>query len=125
MKQAYDVIVAGGGTAGAVAAIQAVRAGHPPIILLASGARGCYKTVSFANVWAGSTIPRYCLGPPGDRRHQVGTILLEPCAETERRCAQALKRGMRMDAAIFAALADRAALAAGADVLFHALPPCK
>ncbi len=119
MKQAYDVIVVGGGTAGAVAAIQAGRAGASTLLVEKNGLLGGTMTV------AGINFPGHFFAWG---RQIIGGIGWELCAGTFAETGQSLPqpaegtRHLRVDAAAFAALADEAALAAGVDLLFHAMP---
>lgn len=120
----YDVIVLGGGAAGVVAAIQAGRAGARTLLVEKTGMLGgtttnCgvrapglfhawgrqviagigWELVSRAVAEAGDTLPDFT---DYKRRH---SLLHVP-----------------VNAFVYAALCDEAAIAAGVDLLFHAMP---
>ncbi len=115
----YDVIVIGGGTAGLVAAIQAGRAGSTTLLVEKNAMLGGTMTV------AGINRPAFFFA--GDRQVIGGIgweLFCKTCVETGRPVPTSAegKHHMYCDAAIFAALADEAALDAGVDVVFHAMP---
>lgn len=114
MKPAYDVIVMGGGTAGITAAIQAGRAGGSTLLVEKNGILGGTMTV------AGIYSPSYFFAWG---RQVVGGIGWELLRKTYAETGQPLPKPehLRVDVPIFAALADEAALAAGVELLFHAM----
>ncbi len=119
MTDAYDVMVIGGGTAGAVAAIQAGRTGMRTLLVEKNAMLGGTMTV------AGINYPAHYFAWG---RQVIGGIGWELLCKTYAEVGQVPPkssegtRHVRVDAAIFAALIDEAALAAGVDVLFHAMP---
>ncbi len=120
MKSTYDVIVTGGGTAGIMAAVQAGRAGADTLLVEKNGMLGGTMTVAGINYPA----QYFACG-----RQIIGGIGWELLCKTYAETGEPLpnassgeKRHVRIDAAIFAALADEAVLAAGVDLLFHAMP---
>ncbi len=119
MKKLYDVIVCGGGTAGIVAAIQAGREGASTLLVEKNGMLGGTMTVAGINYPASF----FAYG-----RQVIGGIGWELFRGTCAESGQPLprpdtgSRHLRIDAALFAALADEAVLAAGAEILFHAMP---
>ncbi|MDD5708614.1 MAG: FAD-dependent oxidoreductase [Kiritimatiellae bacterium] len=119
MKREYDVIVVGGGTAGTVAAIQAGRAGASTLLVEKNAMLGGTMTV------AGINYPAHFFAWGRQVIGGIGwELLCKTYAETDERLPKPSEgtRHVRIDAAIFAALADEAALAAGVDILFHAMP---
>ncbi len=119
MNREYDVIVFGGGTAGAVAAIQAGRAGADTLLVEKNAMLGGTMTVGGINRPAHF----FAWG-----RRVIGGIAWELLCKTYAETGEPLpdpaggSRHVRIDAAIFAALADEAVADAGVDVLFHAMP---
>ncbi len=119
MKQQYDVIVIGGGTAGTIAAIQAGRAGAATLLVEKNGMLGGTMTIG------GINYPAHFFAWGNQVIGGIGWELFRrTCAETGQPVPKASEgsRHLRIDAAIFACVADAAVLAAGADVLFHAMP---
>ncbi len=119
MSKEYDLIVVGGGTAGTIAAIQAGRAGASTLLVEKNGMLGGTMTVGGINypahffAWG-----RQVIGGIG------WELLCKSYAETGEPVPtpRTGSRHVTIDAAIFAALADEAALSAGVDLLFHAMP---
>ncbi len=119
MKQQYDVIVIGGGTAGTIAAIQAGRAGATTLLVEKNGMLGGTMTLCGVNhpghffAWGNQVI---------------GGIGWELFSRTYAEAGQPVptvsegSRQLWLDASLFACVADEAVLAAGADLLFHAMP---
>ncbi len=119
MKQDYDVIVIGGGTAGAVAAIQAGRAGASTLLVEKNGMLGGTMTIG------GINYPAHFFAWGAQVVGGIGwELFCRTCEETGQPVPPASEgsRHLRLDAAIFACVADDAVLAAGVDVLFHAMP---
>lgn len=119
MKQQYDVIVIGGGTAGTIAAIQAGRAGASTLLVEKNAMLGGTMTVQGINAPAHF----FAWG-----KHVVGGIGWELLRKTYADAGLPLptpgegSRHVPLDIALFAALADEAVLQAGCDILFHAMP---
>ena len=119
MKPAYDVIVVGGGTAGAIAAIQAGRAGAATLLLEKNGMLGGTMTVG------GIDYPAHFFA---GGRQVIGGIGWELARTTIQETGQPLptpeqgSRHIHVNAAVYSALADEAVLAAGVDPVFHAMP---
>ncbi len=119
MNRAYDVIVVGGGTAGTVAAIQAGRAGADTLLVEKNGMLGGTMTVAGINYPAQFfSCGRQIVGGIG------WELLCKTYAETGMPVPQPSEgsRHLPLDAALFACVADEAVLAAGVDLLFHAMP---
>lgn len=119
MKQQYDVIVIGGGTAGFAAAIQAGRAGASALLVEKNAMLGGTMTVQGINAPAHF----FAWG-----KHVVGGIGWELLCKTYAEAGRPLptpdegSRHIPIDIALFAALADEAVLEAGCEILFHAMP---
>jgi FAD dependent oxidoreductase len=120
----YDVAVFGGGPAGIVAATQAARAGAETLLVEKNGMLGGTTTSAGVNfpglfhAWGKQIIAG------------IGWELVNRCADT---CGQILpdfsaapdrhwKHQVRVDRAVYAALADELVIEAGVNVLFHAMP---
>ncbi len=119
IQDTYDVVTLGGGTAGTVAAIQAARAGSRTLLVEKNGILGGTMTLGGVNnpasffAWGRQVIAG------------IGwELVCATLAETGQPVPTAAEgaRHQRIDAAVFAALADAAVLDAGADLLFHAMP---
>lgn len=121
--QDYDVIVVGGGTAGTVAAIQAGRLGAHTLLVEKNGMLGGTTTV------AGVNFPGlfHAWG-----RQIIGGIGWELVCRAAELSGQALPDfgdfhrphwllQVRVNPAVYAALADEAVLAAGVEILFHTM----
>lgn len=124
MDTAYDVIVMGGGTAGVVAAVQAGRAGARVLLVEKTGMLGGTITVGGINAPAhffawGQQVIRG-IGWELVRRTLEETGQPVPGAEFTRDNPR--PHHLTMDRTVFAALCDEAVLAAGVDLLFHAMP---
>ncbi|MFW6152428.1 MAG: FAD-dependent oxidoreductase [Verrucomicrobiota bacterium] len=119
MKSKYDVIVIGGGTAGVTAAIQAGREGAETLLAEKNGMLGGTMTIG------GINYPAHFFAHGRQVISGIGwELLCKVYAETGQPLP-APEEGARhvpIDAAIFAAAADKAVLDAGADLLFHAMP---
>lgn len=120
----YDAIVFGGGTAGTIAAIQAGRAGARVLLIEKNAMLGGTMTVGGINFPA-------CFFAWG--RQIVGGIGWELVRKTLEETGQKLPSAeptrdnsrpvsVAVDKPIFAALCDEAALEAGVEILFHAMP---
>jgi hypothetical protein len=120
----YEVAVFGGGPAGIVAAVQAARAGAKTLLVEKNGMLGGTTTSGGVNfpglfhAWGKQIIAG------------IGWELVSRCAQA---CGHALpdftvvpdrhwKHQVRVDRAVYAALADEMAIEAGVEVLFHAMP---
>ncbi len=119
MKEHYDVIVIGGGTAGTIAAIQAGRLGARTLLVEKNAMLGGTMTVGGINA------PAHFFA--WDRQVVAGIgweLLCKTYAETGQPIPKPGDgtRHLGIDIAIFSALADEAVLASGADLLFHAMP---
>jgi len=119
MDSKYDVIVCGAGTAGVIAAIQAGRAGARTLLVEKSGMPGGTLTVGGINypaqffAWG-----RRIIGGIGwELFRETCVVTGQPVPEST-----STSRHLRVDAAIFAALADAAIIAAGVELLYHAMP---
>jgi hypothetical protein len=121
---AYDVAVAGGGTAGVVAAIQAGRAGARVLLVEKTGKLG--GTITNGGVNAVSCFNAY-------ERQVIAGIGWELVCRTLTEAGEPLpdfsqhspKTGCLLcpvNPTLFAAIADDAVLAAGVEPLFHAMP---
>ncbi len=127
MKDAYDVVVVGGGTAGVVAAIQAGRAGASTLLVDKQGILGgtlvtggiSYPASFFAHgkqIIAGIGWELCCR-----TWQETGETPADPnTAPAWMRDAGILHQ--EINAAVFAALADQAVLDAGVHLLLHAMP---
>lgn len=119
MNRIYDVIVIGGGTAGITAAIQAGRAGARTLLLEKNGILGGTMTV------AGIPNPAHFFA---DGQPIVTGIGWELLVRTYRETGEPLPtagdgtRPVRVNPALFAAIADAAVLEAGVELLFHVMP---
>ncbi len=119
MKQKYDVVVMGGGTAGVIAAIQAGRAGAKTLLVEKNGILGGTMTVG------GVSFPAHFFAW---ERQVIAGIGWELLSKTYTEAGIPLptpeegSRHLRINPALFAAVADEAVLAAGVELLFHAMP---
>jgi hypothetical protein len=120
----YDVIVLGGGTAGVVAAIQAGRAGAKTLLVERTGMLGGTMTnggVNFPGLfhaWGRQVISGIGWELVSRAVAEAGDTL--PDFTDYKRPHWQLH--VRVDAFLYAALCDEAAVAAGADILLHAMP---
>ena len=124
MKTEHDVIVAGGGTAGVVAAIAAGRAGARTLLIEKNGCLGGTMTV------AGVNFPALFYG--GGKQVIAGIgweLVTRACAEVGQELPDQSnpddphwRKHIHVDKAVYAALCDDAVLGAGVDLLLHAMP---
>ena len=118
MKQ-YDVLVVGGGTAGTIAAIQSGREGSSTLLVEKNGILGGTMTIGGVD----NPAQFFAWG-----RQIVGGIGWELCRKTLEETGQPVPtpgeapRHIRINASVYAALADEAVLDAGVEILFHAMP---
>lgn len=123
LRDSYDVIVIGGGTAGVIAAVQSARAGAGTLLVEKTGMLGGTMTMAAVNfpgifhAWGrqvvagigwelvsrcvsecGGTLPDFDAIPPRPWMHQV-----------------------RINPAVYAALCDEAVVESGADLLLHTM----
>ena len=122
--QRYDVVVFGGGPAGIVAAAQAARAGASTLLIEKNGLLGGTTTsagVNFPGLF-------HAWGKPIIAG--IGWELVNRCVETTSGTLPDFSttpdrhwmHQVRVDRAVYAALADELVVTSGADVLFHAMP---
>ena len=124
MQTNYDVIVAGGGTAGVVAAIQAARAGSRVLLVEKNGMLGGTMTV------AGVAFPGLFHAWGRQVIAGIGWELVQSCLRESGRelpdftnpAARHWELQVRLDGPIYAALCDEAVLDSGAKLLLHAMP---
>lgn len=120
----YDVIVLGGGTAGVIAAIQAGRAGARTLLVEKTGMLGGTTTnggVNFPGLfhaWGRQVIAGIGWELVSRAVAEAGETL--PDFTDYKRPHWHLH--VRVDAFLYAALCDEAAVAAGVDILLHAMP---
>jgi len=120
----YDVIVCGGGTAGVVAAIQAGRAGARVLLVEKNAMLGGTLTVGGINApahffaWGHQIIG----GIGWELMCQTWAETGQPVPTPELSRETATPKHLTMDKTVFAALCDTAVLAAGVELLFHAMP---
>jgi hypothetical protein len=120
----YDVIVLGGGTAGVVAAIQAGRAGAKTLLIEKTGMLGGTMTnggVNFPGLfhaWGRQVIAGIGWELVSRAVAETGDSL--PDFTDYKRPHWQFH--VRVDAFLYAALCDEAAVAAGVELLFHAMP---
>jgi len=119
-----DVIVFGGGPAGIVAATQSARAGARTMLVEKNGMLGGTTTSAGVNfpglfhAWGQQVIAG------------IGWELVERCVETSKGSMPDFsavpdrhwKHQVRVNRAVYAALADEMVIESGANVLFHAMP---
>lgn len=123
-ESTHDVLVAGGGTAGVVAAVQAARLGARVLLVEKGGMLGGTMTV------AGVAFPGLFHAWGRQVIAGIGWELVETCA---RECGLALpdftvsttehwRQQVRLNGPLYAALCDEAVARAGAGLLLHAMP---
>ncbi len=123
MRDSYDVVVVGGGTAGTVAAVQAARAGASTLLVEKNGMLGGTMTVAGVNnpalffAWGRQVIAGIGWELVKATLDETGQDLPD-MADVE---AEHWRHHIRIDRAVFAALADEAAVEAGVDILFHTM----
>jgi len=124
MDNSYDVIVFGGGTAGAIAGIQAGRAGAKTLLVEKNGMLGGTVTVAGINApahfWAWGT--QIVAGIPWELTRRTYEITGKPLPDGESSKNNGKPKHIWVDRAIFAAVCDEASVDAGVDLLFHAMP---
>lgn len=119
MKTEYDVVVVGGGTAGVPAAVQSARAGAKTLLVEKNGMLGGTMTVGGINAPAHF----FAWG-----RRVIGGIGWELFTKTRDETGEPVPdpdegmKHLRVDAFVFAAVADETVVSSGADILFHAMP---
>jgi len=124
MRSQYDVIVVGGGTAGVVAAIQAGRAGASTLLVEKNAMLGGTMTIGGINApahffaWGKQVVG----GIGGELVRKTLEETGQPIPTPEPTRDHVHWDGVHMDISIYAALCDAAVLAAGIDLLFHAIP---
>ena len=115
----YDLVVAGGGPAGSVAAIAAARQGVRVLLIEATGALGGMSTSGLVSSW-------YCLG--NNVHSMVGGVVVEICEKLHDRGAiepgcgperwERTKRGFGFDPEVLKRLLDELCEDAGVEVRF-------
>ncbi|KKL54591.1 hypothetical protein LCGC14_2263880 [marine sediment metagenome] len=122
MKDQYDVIVIGGGTAGTVAAIQAARARADTLLVEKTGLLGGTITSGGVNFPALFT---------AWGRQVIAGIGWELVAATKEITGEPMpdfndpahsRQHVHVDLAVFAALCDQTVVDSGAELLLHAMP---
>src|SRR5690349_18732656 len=113
MSQAFDVVVCGGGTAGAVAAIAAARAGSKTLVIEQLGSLGGTQ----ANAWVTPMMPNYM----GEFRLSRGMNLDILAEQAKLQPAGDIEHGEEWyDPALLPLVLDRLTSASGAQCLFNA-----
>jgi glycine/D-amino acid oxidase-like deaminating enzyme len=124
MKPRYEVIVAGGGTAGVVAALQAGRAGASTLLIEKSGVLGGTTVLNAVNfpglfhAWGSQVIAGIGWELVSEAVAVTGDALPD---FTAWRRQPHHKLQVRVNRAAYAALADRKMAAAGVTVAFHTM----
>lgn len=123
MADTYDVVVLGGGTAGAIAAIQAGRAGARTLLVEKEGVLGGTMITAAVNAPASfHAWERQVIGGIG---WELVCRTLEaagsPAPDPAKASPQAGSYHIPIDRAIYAALADEAVAASGAELLLHTM----
>jgi hypothetical protein len=124
MRETYDVIVVGGGTAGTIAAIQSGRAGAKTLLVEKNGMLGGTLTV------AGIHSPSHFFAWGRQIIAGIGwELVCRTLAEAGRDLPDLVAASQdgqpptpSVDVALYAALCDEAVLGAGTDLLLHAMP---
>jgi hypothetical protein len=124
MKNSYDVVVIGGGTAGVVAAIQAGRAGAATLLVEKNGMLGGTTTM------AGVRFPTHFFAWGRPIIAGIGwELVCRSFAEAGRtlpELAESSRAGKApaplLDIGLYSALCDEAVLGAGVDLLLHTMP---
>ncbi len=123
MQSQYDVVVAGGGTAGVVAAVQAGRAGARTLLIEKNGILGGTITVGGINApahffaWGRPVIA----GIGWELFRRTRELCGEPIPTPEFTLNNDKPGHLTLDKAVYAAVCDEAVLAAGVDLVFHAM----
>ena len=124
MLPMYDTLVAGGGTAGLVAAIQAGRAGARTLLIEKNGMLGGTITAGGINApaaffaWGNPVIAGIGWELVRKTLEETGTPVPDPACTRD----VARPKHVHVDIAVFSALCDNAVLDAGVHLLFHAMP---
>jgi len=121
MKQTYDVVVIGGGTAGIIAALQSARAGASTLLMEKQGILG--GTMVTAGIPYPSSFHAY-------GKQIIAGIGWELCCQTKKETGEEIpepdpknpRSGFHINPAVFAAVADEKLLQSGADILLHVMP---
>lgn len=120
---AYDVVVVGGGTAGVIAAIQSARAGVKTLLIEKNGMLGGTITVGGVNfpglfhAWGKQIIA----GIGWDLVHRAAKLSNMPLPDFKDYHRRHWHLQVRINRAVYAALADAEVLTSGATVLFHTM----
>ncbi len=124
MREAYDVVVVGGGAAGVVAAIQAARAGCSTLLVEKNGILGgttvtCGVTIpGLFHAWGRQVIAGIPWEVVGKAVAVAGGTM--PDFANFKRPHWELQ--IPVDKALYACVLDETLVAAGAEILFHAMP---
>ncbi len=124
MRDDYDVLVLGGGTAGVIAAIQAARAGAATLLVEKNGMLGGTMIAQGINApahffaWGRQIIA----GIPWELYVRTKTLAGEPIPTPEYTRGTGTPRHISINPVIHAAVCDAAVVESGADLLMHAMP---
>ena len=124
MRDHYDVAVIGGGTAGVIAAIQAARAGADTLLVEKNGMLGgTLATAEIANpglfdAWGEQIIA----GIGWELVTQAAALTGAKLPDMSDPTAPPWGHCVKLNPSVYAAVADQAVLAAGADLHLHCMP---
>lgn len=120
----FDVVVVGGGTAGAVAAIQAARMGaRAAVVELTGQLGGTITTGGVSNPGIFSAWGRQVIAGIGWELVKATLELdLKPVPDFTEPAARKGGKHIRLSAPVFACVAERAAIEAGVVLLYHEMP---